>query len=110
MLGEYLFSITNGGPAWMKDKSAASPEFDRFVPARQVWDRAFACNIAAALQKREAGLIIGIIGKGHLEFGHGTPFQLRDLGIENSLCFSLAIELWMRHKQCKTMLRQYTIC
>ncbi|RBO97344.1 ChaN family lipoprotein [Pseudochrobactrum asaccharolyticum] len=79
---EYLFAITNGGPPWMKDKSAASPEFDRFVRAQQVWDRAFACNIANALYDNKAGLIIGIIGQGHLEYGHGTPFQLRDLGIE----------------------------
>lgn len=79
---EYLFGITNGGPPWMQDKTAASPDFDRFVRAQQVWDRAFACNIAEVLEKRDAGLIIGIIGKGHLEYGHGTPYQLRDLGIE----------------------------
>lgn len=79
---DYLFAITNGGPPSMQDKTAASPEFDRFVRAQQVWDRAFACNIANALQKHHTGLIVGIIGKGHLEHGHGTPFQLHDLGIE----------------------------
>lgn len=79
---EYLMRITNGGPSWMAGKDASSPEYDRFVRAQQVWDRAFACNIVQALHDKEAGLIIGIIGKGHLEYGHGTPFQLRDLGIE----------------------------
>ena len=28
-------------------------------------------------------LVIGIIGRGHLEYGHGTPYQWRDLGIED---------------------------
>ena len=28
-------------------------------------------------------LVVGIIGRGHLEYGHGTPFQLRDLGVED---------------------------
>lgn len=53
---------------------------DRFLRAQQVWDRAFACNIAAAL---EGGvpLVVGIIGAGHLDFGHGTPHQLAALGV-----------------------------
>lgn len=53
---------------------------DRFLRAQQVWDRAFACNIAAAL---EGGvpLVVNIIGHGHLDFGHGTPHQLAALGV-----------------------------
>lgn len=27
--------------------------------------------------------MVGIIGRGRLEWGHGTPFQLADLGITN---------------------------
>ncbi len=56
---------------------------DRFVRAQQTWDRAFACNIARALEGPNSPLMIGIIGRGHLEFGYGTPYQLDDLGIEN---------------------------
>ncbi|MFC7662350.1 ChaN family lipoprotein [Methylorubrum suomiense] len=26
-------------------------------------------------------LVVGILGRGHVEYGHGTPFQLADLGI-----------------------------
>lgn len=55
---------------------------DGFVAAQQVWDRAFACNIAKAINAGTASLVVGIIGRGHLEFGHGTPYQLRDLGID----------------------------
>lgn len=69
----YLGALLSGG---------ANPISDGFVAAQQVWDRAFACNIAQALAAGTAPLILGIIGRGHLEFGHGTPYQLRDLGID----------------------------
>ncbi len=78
---QYLFDITGGGSPARKAGSADSPDFDRFVRAQQTWDRAFACNIAAALAETPDALVIGIIGRGHLEFGHGTPYQLADLGI-----------------------------
>lgn len=61
---------------------------DRFIRAQQTWDRAFACNIAKALNEvkntsSEPPLIIGIMGKGHVEYGFGTPHQLNDLGIHD---------------------------
>ncbi len=61
----------------------------RFMRAMQTWDRAFACNIAYAREEAqqktdEAPLIIGIIGRGHLEYGFGTPYQLSDLGITDT--------------------------
>jgi len=61
---------------------AALAVSDRFLRAQQTWDRAFACRIADHLTNAPDDLIIGIIGRGHLEYGHGTPYQLRDLGIE----------------------------
>ncbi|CAH1652005.1 Putative iron-regulated protein [Hyphomicrobiales bacterium] len=81
---EYLFNLVGrgraAGPGGMA-QSADDPAFDRFVRAQQTWDRAFACNIARALAERSVSLVVGIIGRGHLEYGHGTPYQLRDLGI-----------------------------
>ena len=68
-----------------RGRAAACPDdpaFDRFVRAQQAWDRAFACAIAAALADVPDRLVVGIIGRGHLEHGHGTPAQLEDLGIE----------------------------
>lgn len=79
---QYLFDITGGGSPTRKVTSPEAPEFDRFVRAQQTWDRAFACNIANALKADNPPLVIGIIGRGHLEYGHGTPFQLNDLGFE----------------------------
>ncbi len=57
--------------------------FDGFVAAQQTWDRAFAVNIHRALRRPDPPLVVGIIGRGHLEFGHGTPYQLRDLGVHD---------------------------
>jgi uncharacterized iron-regulated protein len=88
---QYLFDITGsfagaGGPPRVAT-SAMDPAFDRFVRAQQTWDRAFACNIASALahakEQNDQPLVIGIIGRGHLEYGYGTPYQLRDLGIDD---------------------------
>lgn len=79
---QYLFDITGGGSPARKVTSPEAPEFDRFVRAQQTWDRAFACNIANALKADNPPLVIGIIGRGHLEYGHGTPFQLNDLGFD----------------------------
>jgi uncharacterized iron-regulated protein len=79
----HLFEITGGVREGREAQSAADPAFDRFVRAQQTWDRAFACNIAAALAASPDALVIGIIGRGHMDYGHGTPFQLADLGISS---------------------------
>ncbi|WP_210165474.1 ChaN family lipoprotein [Aureimonas altamirensis] len=70
----------SGGPA-----SPDAPDFDRFVRAQQTWDRAFACRIADTLKDLPGHRVIGIIGRGHLEHGYGTPFQLDDLGVRSSI-------------------------
>ncbi|WPO39623.1 ChaN family lipoprotein [Tardiphaga sp. 42S5] len=84
---QYLANLGLGrGP--VADGAAAPPSSatDRFVRAQQTWDRAFACSIARALQQPEPEppLVIGIIGRGHLEYGHGTPYQLADLGVTST--------------------------
>jgi uncharacterized iron-regulated protein len=77
----YLFNITGGARTDRAAQSAEAAEFDRFVRAQQTWDRAFACAIADAHQAHAGALVVGIIGRGHLEYGYGTPFQLQDLGM-----------------------------
>lgn len=78
----YLFDSTGGGMGPQKASSPDDPAFDRFVRAQQTWDRAFACNIRSVLDQTDPPLVIGIIGRGHLEYGHGTPYQLRDLNVD----------------------------
>lgn len=78
---EYLFAVTGGVRPDRAAQSAADVAFDRFVRAQQTWDRAFACGIAAARAVANPPLVVGIIGRGHLEYYGGTPFQLADLGL-----------------------------
>jgi uncharacterized iron-regulated protein len=56
------------------------PEFKRFVEAQLTWDRAMAEGLAAAKRKFSDAMIVGIVGSGHVEHGHGIPHQLKDLG------------------------------
>ncbi len=80
----YLFDVTGGARPDRTAQSAEDQSFDRFVRAQQVWDRAFACNLAAFLQKHSETLLIGLMGSGHLDYRNGTPFQLDDLGVTNT--------------------------
>ncbi|MGO2132440.1 MAG: ChaN family lipoprotein [Halomonas sp.] len=78
---QYLFDVTGGGRTNRAAQSPGDPNFDRFVRAQQTWDRAFACRIAEAVNSKDKPLVVGIIGRGHLEGFHGTPAQLADLGV-----------------------------
>jgi uncharacterized iron-regulated protein len=57
------------------------PEFKRFVEAQLTWDRAMAEALAGAKRKYPDATVVGILGSGHVEEGHGVPHQLKDLGI-----------------------------
>ncbi len=70
----------------------ADPAFQRFVEAQQTWDRAMAEAIAGARNADEAALVVGILGRGHLEHRWGVPHQLADLGIGDSAVL-LPVEL-----------------
>lgn len=77
---QYLADITGGFRGGGGMPSIAP---DGFIAAQQTWDRAFAVNMKRARDVADPPLVVGIIGRGHLEFGHGTPYQLRDLGVTN---------------------------
>jgi uncharacterized iron-regulated protein len=59
-------------------------DFAQFVNAQQTWDRAMAEAIAEVRQRQPSSLVVGILGRGHLEYGHGVPHQLADLGIPDA--------------------------
>ncbi len=59
-----------------------SAEFLHFVEAQLTWDRAMADILAQAHRRNPDGLVVGIVGRGHAEFGYGIPHQLADLGID----------------------------
>ncbi len=59
-------------------------EFARFVEAQLTWDRAMAEALAAAHQRQPAALVVGVMGRGHIEYRHGVPQQLADLEIPDA--------------------------
>lgn len=60
-----------------------SEDFANFVDAQLTWDRAMAEALAAAHRRDPAAIVVGIIGRGHLEYGYGVPHQLADMGIDD---------------------------
>ena len=60
--------------------------FANFVDSQLAWDRAMAealARQAAPAAGKAKPLLVGIMGSGHLRFGHGVPHQLRDLGVQS---------------------------
>ncbi len=68
-----------------------SDDFARFVEAQLTWDRAMAEALLAARRESPGALVVGILGRGHIEHGHGVPHQLADLG-EDSVAVLLPVE------------------
>ena len=60
------------------------PQFRRFVETQLTWDRAMAEKLAEASGGGGRPLVVGIVGRSHLEYGGGIPHQLADLGIEDA--------------------------
>ncbi len=75
---EMLRGVYDHHPEKPRDEAA----FGRFVQAQATWDRAMAEVIADHLQRQPDALVVGILGAGHVRFGHGVAHQLKDLGVE----------------------------
>lgn len=63
------------------DLRKAAGRFDHFVEAQVLWDRAMAEGVAEHLQHHPQRLVVGILGAGHIQHGHGVPHQLRAMGV-----------------------------
>ena len=68
-----------------------SDGFARFVEAQLTWDRAMAEAIVDARRNNPNALVLGILGRGHIEYGYGVPHQLADLG-ERDVAVLLPVE------------------
>ena len=66
------------------DDVMKKPDFDRFVDAQLVWDRAMAEGLHDAKQKHPSAMVVGVMGSGHLTYRHGVPRQLNQLGTPGS--------------------------
>ena len=60
------------------------PAFKRFAEAQLTWDRAMAEALVEARKNHPRALVVGLMGSGHLEYFHGVPHQLEDLGVAES--------------------------
>jgi len=65
------------------DEILDSDAFSNFVDAQLTWDRAMAEALAAAHRSDPQAIVVGIVGRGHLEYGYGIPHQLADMGIDD---------------------------
>ncbi len=65
------------------DEIRQSEDFAHFVDAQLTWDRAMAEALAAAHRRDTGAMVVGIVGRGHLEYGYGIPHQLADMGIDD---------------------------
>ena len=94
-----LFASYSEHPAKEERATARTdPEFQRFVEAQLVWDRAMAQALADAAARNPDALVIGIMGSSHIANGHGVPHQLEQLGVKN-----IATLLpWEPDADCKT--------
>lgn len=78
--GQHAALLKKDDPKPRKD----DPGFLRFVQSQTTWDRAMAeilAHHALPTGKAEKPLVVGIMGSGHIRYGHGVPHQLHDLGI-----------------------------
>ncbi|SCZ85603.1 PDZ/DHR/GLGF domain protein [Nitrosomonas mobilis] len=84
----------------------SDPDFLRFVVSQQLWDRAMAQAIHAALDNDTSGalpLVVGIMGTGHILQGFGVPHQLNDLGVTRIA----SLLPWDTNKSCKQLVPDY---
>ncbi len=72
------------------------PAFRRFVEAQMTWDRAMAEALATARSKHPDHVVVGILGRGHVEYGYGVPHQLSGLGIDDAA----ALVTWTADRDC----------
>ena len=92
-----------GSPHKEKPADRNDPAFRRFVESQQVWDRAMAQAIAQAASRPGAPLVVGILGKGHVEEGYGVAHQLADLGVKNVS----SLVPWRANNDCKSLTAGY---
>ncbi len=82
-IGRAGHSASEEGSTPDLDEIKETPAFATFVEAQLTWDRAMAEGLANARADRPGTLAVGIMGRGHAEFGHGVPHQLADLGVDD---------------------------
>jgi uncharacterized iron-regulated protein len=69
-----------------KKGEPADAGFKGFVDSQLTWDRAMAEALSLEVSpsaSKNPVLVVGIMGSGHIRYGHGVPHQLANLGVPN---------------------------
>jgi uncharacterized iron-regulated protein len=77
-----LQAIFDIHPTPNENNPERATQFNHFVEAQTLWDRAMAEGITNFLQSHPNTLVVGILGAGHLHNGYGVPHQLHALGVD----------------------------
>jgi uncharacterized iron-regulated protein len=87
---DLLFDVYRGHASLGSEDGAKGQKTDvafrNFVESQTTWDRAMAEALARHVVSgatADRPLVVGIMGSGHIRFGHGVPHQLRELGVPN---------------------------
>ena len=79
--------------------SRSDPEFDRFVQAQLIWDRAMAQALAEAAKRYPDALVVGVMGARHVAYGDGVQHQLESLGVQRVA----TLLTWDHEADCKDL-------
>ena len=77
--------------------------FLHFVQQQLLWDRAMAEALANTARNNPNKQIVGIMGSWHIINGHGVPYQLRSVGVNNML----TLVPWDDHLDCQSINQQF---
>ncbi len=80
----YAMHEKTSGAHAEKNETSADADFKGFVDSQLTWDRAMAEALSLAVSEggpNNRPLVVGIMGSGHIRFGHGVQHQLSSLGV-----------------------------
>jgi uncharacterized iron-regulated protein len=80
----YAMHEKTSGAHAEKNETSADADFKGFVDSQLTWDRAMAEALSLAVNQggtNDRPLVVGIMGSGHIRFGHGVQHQLQSLGV-----------------------------
>ena len=80
----YKMHEKTAGAQAAKKGATTDAGFKGFVDSQLTWDRAMAEALSLAVSQsggKNPPLVVGIMGSGHIRYGHGVPHQLSSLGV-----------------------------
>ncbi len=96
-----------------KKGASAEAGFKGFVDSQLTWDRAMAEALSLKVSqdgRKNPTLVVGIMGSGHIRYGHGVPHQLSYLGVPKvASLLPVALEGECRHLEASLATAVFTL-